>query len=156
LAQRRFRLSFVRKKKLLHASVYVDATEIVRHLVGLKDVRVLSYARRGPVGEITVEQADPVPSYGSYSDPKATYTYNTTGAMASVTDWLSHTTDFTYDPDQDLTSIAYPNSTTDSITTDLTGEETDISLAPTAHPGTPAPIVRLNQEVAVTALMMTP
>ena len=45
------------KKKILHASVYVDPNEIVSHLVGLKDVRVLSYARRGPAGEITVEQA---------------------------------------------------------------------------------------------------
>jgi len=47
------------KKKTLHASVYLDPTEIVAHLVGLKDVRVLSYARRGPAGEITIEQADP-------------------------------------------------------------------------------------------------
>jgi len=46
----------VRKKKILHASVYVDPNEIVTHLVGLKDVRVLSYARRGPAGEITIEQ----------------------------------------------------------------------------------------------------
>jgi transposase len=44
------------KKKILHASVYFDPNEIVSHLVGLKDVRVLSYARRGPAGEITVEQ----------------------------------------------------------------------------------------------------
>jgi transposase len=44
------------KKKILHASVFTDPSEIVQHLVGLKDVRVLSYARRGPVGEITVEQ----------------------------------------------------------------------------------------------------
>jgi transposase len=44
------------RKKILHASVFTDPTEIVSHLVGLKDVRVLSYARRGPVGEITVEQ----------------------------------------------------------------------------------------------------
>jgi transposase len=36
--------------------VYFDPNEIVSHLVGLKDVRVLSYARRGPAGEITVEQ----------------------------------------------------------------------------------------------------
>ena len=48
------------KKKILHASVYVDPNEIVSHLVGLKEVRVLSYARRGPAGEITVEQANPV------------------------------------------------------------------------------------------------
>jgi transposase len=47
------------KKKILHASVYVDPIEIVSHLVGLKDVRVLSYARRGPAGEITIEQASP-------------------------------------------------------------------------------------------------
>jgi transposase len=44
------------KKKILHASVYVDPNEIVSHLVGIKDVRVLSYARRGPAGEITIEQ----------------------------------------------------------------------------------------------------
>ncbi len=36
--------------------MYTDPTEIVSHLVGLKDVRVLSYARRGPAGEITIEQ----------------------------------------------------------------------------------------------------
>jgi transposase len=44
------------KKKNLSASVFVDPIEIVSHLVGLKDVRVLSYARRGPTGELTVEQ----------------------------------------------------------------------------------------------------
>lgn len=46
----------MKKKRIIHASVYVDPTEIVKHLVGLKDVRVLSYARRGPAGEITIEQ----------------------------------------------------------------------------------------------------
>lgn len=44
------------KKKILHASVFTDPTEIVFHLVGLKGVRVLSYARRGPAGEIMIEQ----------------------------------------------------------------------------------------------------
>jgi transposase len=44
------------KKKNIRASVFFDPTEIVSHLVGLKDVRVLSYARRGPTGELTVEQ----------------------------------------------------------------------------------------------------
>ena len=44
------------KKKIISASVFVDPTEIVAHLVGLKDVRVLSYARRGPAGELTIEQ----------------------------------------------------------------------------------------------------
>ncbi len=47
------------RKKILHASVYFDPNEIVSHLVGLKDVRVLSYARRGPAGEIAIEQAAP-------------------------------------------------------------------------------------------------
>jgi transposase len=50
------------KKKILHASVYVDRNEIISHLVGLKDVRVLSYARRGPVGEISVEQVVGAPT----------------------------------------------------------------------------------------------
>ena len=39
--------------------MFTDPNEIVQHLVGLKDVRVLSYARRGPQGEITIEQRDP-------------------------------------------------------------------------------------------------
>ncbi|MCU1364116.1 MAG: hypothetical protein JWM55_1944 [Acidimicrobiaceae bacterium] len=42
--------------------MFVDPNEIVRHLVGLKDVRVLSYARRGPVGELTVEQVVDAPT----------------------------------------------------------------------------------------------
>ncbi|OYV64401.1 MAG: hypothetical protein B7X07_06520 [Actinobacteria bacterium 21-64-8] len=36
--------------------MHVDPNEIVTHLVGLKDVRILYYARRGPVGEIAIEQ----------------------------------------------------------------------------------------------------
>jgi transposase len=52
----------VTKKRIIHASVYTDRSEIVRHLVGLKDVRVLSYARRGPAGEITIEQEISEPS----------------------------------------------------------------------------------------------
>jgi len=50
------------KKKTIHASVFVDPSEIVSHLVGLKDVRVLSYCRRGPVGELTIEQVVERPS----------------------------------------------------------------------------------------------
>jgi transposase len=46
----------VTKKRIIHASVYVDPTEIVNHLVGLKDIVVLSYTRRGPCCEIMVEQ----------------------------------------------------------------------------------------------------
>jgi transposase len=44
------------KKKTISASVFLEPTEIVTHLVGLKDVRVLSYVRRGPVGELMIEQ----------------------------------------------------------------------------------------------------
>jgi transposase len=44
------------KKKTISASVHRDPNEIVVHLVGLKDVRVLSYTRRGPVGELEIEQ----------------------------------------------------------------------------------------------------
>jgi transposase len=43
-------------KKKIHASVYSDRSEIVEHLVGFKDVQVLEYCRRGPVGEIVIEQ----------------------------------------------------------------------------------------------------
>jgi transposase len=50
------------KKKTIHASVFVDPNEIVTHLVGLKDVRVLSYCRRGPVGELTIEQVVSAPT----------------------------------------------------------------------------------------------
>ena len=39
-----------------------DPNEIVIHLVGLKDVRVLSYARRGPAGELTIEQVIEAPA----------------------------------------------------------------------------------------------
>lgn len=50
------------KKKNIHASVFVDPNEIVTHLVGLKDVRVLSYCRRGPAGELTIEQVVTAPT----------------------------------------------------------------------------------------------
>jgi hypothetical protein len=52
------------KKKILHASVYVDRGEIVAHLVGLKDVRIVSYARRGPVDEVIIEVS--VPFHGPF------------------------------------------------------------------------------------------
>jgi transposase len=44
------------KKKTIHAPVFTDPTAILSHLVGLKDVTILSFCRRGPVGEITIEQ----------------------------------------------------------------------------------------------------
>ena len=44
------------EKNTISASVFVDPTEIVTHLVGLKDVRVPIHVRRGPVGELMIEQ----------------------------------------------------------------------------------------------------
>jgi transposase len=87
----------VRKKKILHASVYVDPNEIVTHLVGLKDVRVLSYARRGPAGEITVEQLvwDPVcPECGSRAwvkdRPVVSYVDLPFGGVPMTIRWKKH------------------------------------------------------------------
>jgi RHS repeat-associated protein len=76
------------------------------------------------------------PSYATHSTPAVTYTYSTTGTMASVADWLGHTTDFSYNADSDLSSIAYANGTTDAVTSDLTGQVTGISPVSTAHPST--------------------
>ncbi len=56
------------------------------------------------------------PSYGSVSNPKATYTYSSSGEMTSVEDWLGHTTTFFYGDNQDLKTTSYPNSTTSSGT----------------------------------------
>ena len=55
------------KNKTIHASVFTDASEIVSHLVGLKDINVLAYIRRGPVGEILIEQKVSEPTYLSCS-----------------------------------------------------------------------------------------
>ena len=43
------------------------------------------------------------PSYPGHSQPPATYTYNELGNMASVSDWLGHTTTFGFDGDANLT-----------------------------------------------------
>jgi RHS repeat-associated protein len=48
------------------------------------------------------------PSYGSVSDPEATYTYDDQGNMVSMTDWDSNKTTFTYDADQNLKSTSFP------------------------------------------------
>ena len=73
------------------------------------------------------------PSYGSVSNPKATYTYSSSGEMTSVEDWLGHTTTFFYGDNQDLKTTSYPNSTTSSGTFNTTGALTKISLAPATH-----------------------
>lgn len=87
----------MRKKKLLHASVFVDPSEIVTHLVGLKDVRVLSYARRGPAGEITIEQANPTfacPRCGERAwvkdRPVVTYVDLPSGGVPITLCWRKH------------------------------------------------------------------
>ena len=59
-----------------------------------------AYDAAGQVGSITY------PSFGTTSDPTATYTYNNQGEMASMTDWSSNTVNFTYDPDGNETNQA--------------------------------------------------
>jgi transposase len=85
------------KKKIIHASVFVDPTEIVTHLVGLKDVRVLSYARRGPVGEITIEQVVNDPTCPACAQralvkerPIVDYTDLPFGGVAMTLRWKKH------------------------------------------------------------------
>jgi transposase len=85
------------KKKILHASVYVDPNEIVCHLVGLKEVRVLSYARRGPAGELTIEQevSDPTcPTCGGRAwvkdRPVVTYFDLPFGGVPMTLRWKKH------------------------------------------------------------------
>ncbi len=50
-----------------------------------------------------VLQSVSYPSYESYSSPTATYTYDALGNMASVSDWLGNTTDFSHDGNGNLT-----------------------------------------------------
>jgi transposase len=85
------------KRKILHASVYVDPNEIVSHLVGLKDVRVLSYARRGPAGEISIEKqvsAARCPSCGSRAwvkdRPVVSYVDLPFGGVPTTICWKKH------------------------------------------------------------------
>jgi RHS repeat-associated protein len=57
------------------------------------------------------------PSYGSYSDPAASYAYNANGEMASVTDWAGNEVAFSTDGDGNETSqdnevsTSYPDGT---------------------------------------------
>ncbi len=48
------------KKKSRYTLVHDDPSEILRALVGLKDVRVVSFRRHGPDVELVIEQSDPV------------------------------------------------------------------------------------------------
>jgi len=85
------------KKKNLSASVFCDPIEIVRHLVGLKDVRVLSYARRGPTGELTIEQVVASPTCPSCGErarvkdrPIVSYTDLPFGGVPITLRWKKH------------------------------------------------------------------
>lgn len=49
-----------------------------------------------------VESSVTYPSYGSYSGPQATYTYDALGNMSSVTDWMGNQVAFTHDEDGNL------------------------------------------------------
>jgi len=77
--------------------VYTDPNEIVLHLVGLKDICVLSYARRGPAGEITIEQqvSSPVcPSCGGQTwvkdRPVVSYVDLPFGGVPITLRWKKH------------------------------------------------------------------
>ena len=76
------------------------------------------------------------PSYGTTSDPTVTYGYGTAGEMTSVTDWLGHTTAFSFDHGGYLTTTAFPNADTATESYDTTGAVSGVSLAPSAHPAT--------------------
>lgn len=62
-----------------------------------------------PTGQV---ESVSYPSYGQVTDPTATYGYDAEGNMASLTDWLGHTTTFTTDGDGNLTSQSSPAATT--------------------------------------------
>ncbi len=68
------------------------------------------------------------PSYGSTTDPTATYTYDGFGQMASVQDWLNNTTTFAYDADGNLTSTVLPNGDQNSVTVNAGDAITGITL----------------------------
>ncbi len=77
--------------------MFFDPTEIVRHLVGLKDVRVLSYARRGPTGELTIEQVVEGPRCPACGDrarvkerPVVDYTDLSFGGVPMTLRWKKH------------------------------------------------------------------
>lgn len=63
--------------------------------------------------------------------------YDDAGRLISVSDWLSHTTTFTPDPDSNVTAQNYPNGTTATSTYDNADRLSAISDAPTAAPNSP-------------------
>lgn len=66
---------------------------------GLSNTTVgMSYFPSGVLSAMTY------PSYTGHTNPQATYAYDATGEMSSVTDWLGNTVDFTHDADNNETS----------------------------------------------------
>ena len=78
--------------------VVTDPSEIVRALVGLKDVRVLAYERRGPDVELVIEQvleAGPMPGLrgsGPRSKSARSSTTSTCPSMAPRCRWRGRST----------------------------------------------------------------
>lgn len=70
---------------------------------GLSDVTVkYGYVTQGQIGSITY------PGFRTHPAPKATYTYNTHGEMASVKDWATHVITFSYDRNGNMTAQDNP------------------------------------------------
>jgi RHS repeat-associated protein len=65
------------------------------------------------------------PSYGTETDPVVTYAYNAAGGMASMTDWLSNATTFTYDSDQNLTAESMPTTNSGGTAVDYSYDPAD-------------------------------
>ena len=66
-----------------------------------------------------------------------TRTYDAEGRLASVTDWLGHTTPFAYTADSGVSGQEDPNQTTSSVTYDNADQVSSMSWAPNATPGAP-------------------
>ena len=98
---------------------------------GLSDQTVdFGYFSTGDLQSITY------PSYGDTSDPQATYTYDATGQMASVTDWEGNTVSFSHDADgyeteqANVSSSENPNGTSNmALTYDAADQQTDMLVS---------------------------
>jgi len=72
-----------------------------------------------------------------YPSGPVSYEYDNQGNLASVEDWLTNTTSFSYDGDHNLRQTTFPNG--DEVTTGVTNADavSSITLAPTANPNSP-------------------
>lgn len=75
-------------------------------------------------------------TYPGHSQP-VTQSWDGAGREASVGDWLSHTTTFSYDANDNLNSAAYPNATTVSSTYDHADDLLTTKQATNANPNNP-------------------